>query len=48
MIILGLLRSMLKEKTLLLDLWGEAINTCVDFLNRSSTKSFQGKMPYEK
>ena len=38
---------MLKDKSLPLELWGEAINTCVYVLNRSSTKSFQGKTPYE-
>ena len=38
---------MLKDKSLPLELWGEAINTCVYVLNRSSTKSLQGKMPDE-
>ena len=45
--VVGLKRSMLKDKSLPLKLWGEAINTCVYVLNRSSTKSLQGKMPYE-
>ena len=44
---MGLIRSMLKDKSLPLELWGEAINTLVYVLNRSSTKSLQGKTPYE-
>ena len=44
---MGLIRSMLKDKSLPLKLWGEAINTCVYVLNRSSMKSLQGKTPYE-
>ena len=43
---MGLVRSMLKDKSLHLELWGGAVNTCVYVLNRSSTKSFQG-IPYE-
>ena len=43
---MGLVRSMLKDKILHLALWGDAVNTCVHVLNRSSTKSFQ-EMPYE-
>ena len=46
--IMGLVRSMLKEKELPLELWGEAINTCVYVRNRSSTKGVEGKTPYEK
>ena len=38
---------MLKDKSLPLELWGEAINTCAYVLNRSSMKSFHGKRPYE-
>ena len=45
--VVGLIRSMLKDKSLPLELWGEAINTCVYVLNRSSMKSLQGKTPYE-
>ena len=45
---MGLVRSMLKEKELPLELWGEAISTCVYVLNRSSTKGVKGKTPYEK
>ena len=41
------LRSMLEDKSLPLELWGDAINTCVYVLNRSSKKSLQGKTPYE-
>ena len=45
--VVGLIRSVLKEKSLSLELWGEAINTCAYVLNRSSTKSSQEKTPYE-
>ena len=45
---MGLVRSMLKEKKLPLELWGEAVSTCVYVLNRSSTKGVKGKTPYEK
>ena len=41
-------RSMLKEKNLPLELWAEAVNTCVYVLNRSYTKSLKGETPYEK
>ena len=44
--VVGLMKSMLKYKSLPLKLWSEAINTCVYVLNRSSTKSLQGKIPY--
>ena len=46
--IMGLVRSMLKEKELPLELWGEAVSTCVYVLNRSSTKGLEGKTPYEQ
>ena len=46
--IMGLVRSMLKEKELPLVLWGEAVSTCVYVLKRSSTKGVKGKTPYEK
>ena len=45
---MGLVRSMLKEKELPLELFGEAVSTCVYVLNRSSTKGVKGKTPYEK
>ena len=45
---MGLVRSMLKEKELPLELWGEVVSTCVYVLNRSSTKGVKGKTPYEK
>ena len=45
--ILSLVRSMLKEKSLPRELWGEAVNTAVYLLNRSSTRSLQGSTPYE-
>ena len=46
--IMGLVRSMLNEKHLPLELWGEAVSTCVYVLNRSSTKGVKGQTPYEK
>ena len=46
--IMGLVRSMLKDKNLPLELWGEAMSTCVYVLNRSSTKGVKGKTPYKK
>ena len=39
---------MLNEKELPLELWGEAISTCVYVLNRSSTKRLASLAPYEK
>ena len=45
--ILGLVRSMLKDKSLPLEFWGEVINTCVYVLNWSSTNCLQGKIPSE-
>ena len=39
---------MLKEKKLPLELWAEAVNTCVYVLNRSYTKSLKDVTPYEK
>ena len=45
--ILSLVRSMLKEKSLPRELWGEAVNTAVYLLNRSSTRSLKGGTPYE-
>ena len=44
---MGLMKSMLKDKSLPLELWGQAINFCVYMSNRSLIKSLQGKMPYE-
>ena len=46
--IMSCVRSMLKEKNLPLELWAEAVNTCVYVLNRSYTKSLKCKTPYEK
>ena len=45
---MGLVRSVLKEKRLPLELWGKAVSTCVYVLNRSSTKGVKGQTPYEK
>ena len=44
---MGLVRSMLKDKSLPLKFWDEAISTCVYVMNRSSMKILQRKMPYE-
>ena len=44
--IMSLVRSMLKEKQLPHELWGEAVSTVVYLLNRSSTHSLQGLTPY--
>ena len=41
--VMELMRSMLKGKKLPLELWEEAITTCVHVLNRSATKSLRGK-----
>ena len=38
---------MLKGKKLPLELWGEAVTTCVHVLNRSATQSLRGKTLYE-
>ena len=38
---------MLKWKKLPLELWGEAVTTCIHVLNRSAKKSLRGKTPYE-
>ena len=46
--IMSCVRSMLKDKRLPLELWAEAINTCVYVLNRSFTKSLLDSTPYEK
>ena len=39
---------MLKEKRLPLELWAEAVNTCVYVLNRSFNKSLLDSTSYEK
>jgi hypothetical protein len=45
--VVGTTRSMLKAKGLPGMFWGEAVNTAVYLLNRSSSKSIGGKTPYE-
>lgn len=40
-------RSMLKAKDLPAVFWGEAVTTAVYLLNRASSKSIGGKVPYE-
>lgn len=42
-----MVRSMLKEKDLPQELWGEVVSTFAYLLNCSSTKSLQGLTPYE-
>ena len=46
--IMSCVRSTLKEKNLPLELWAEAVNTCVYVLNRSYTKSLENSTPYER
>ena len=46
--IMSCVRSMLKEKNLPLELWAEAVNTCVYVLNRFYTKSLKDETPNEK
>ena len=41
------MRSILKDKSLPLKLWGKDISIRVYVLNRSSSKSLQGKTSYE-
>jgi transposase InsO family protein len=45
--VVGTARSLLKAKGLPSMFWGEAVNTAVYLLNRSSSKSIGGKTPYE-
>lgn len=45
--VVGTARSMLKAKGLPGMFWGEAVNTAVYLLNRSSSKRIGGKTPYE-
>ena len=45
--ILDMTRAMLKNKNLPKVFWGEAVSTAVYLLNRSPTKSLEGKTPYE-
>jgi transposase InsO family protein len=45
--VVGMARSMLKAKALLGTFWGEAVNTAVYILNRSPTRSLDGKTPFE-
>ena len=46
--IMSCVRSMLKEKKLALELWAEAVNSCVYVLHQSITKSLEEVTPYEK
>jgi hypothetical protein len=45
--VVGMARSMMKAKGLPGVFWGEAVNTTVYILNRSPTRSLDGKTPYE-
>jgi hypothetical protein len=40
-------RALLKQRGMPTELWGEAVMTMVHLLNRSPTKSLEGKTPYE-
>ena len=44
---LGMARCMLKAKQVPSTYWGEAVLTAVFILNRSFTRSVDGKTPYE-
>ena len=46
--IMSFVKSMLKEKRLPIELWAEAVNTCVYVLNQSFTKILLDSTPYEK
>ena len=46
--VVSMVRAMLKAKDLPRELWGEAVNTAVYILNRSSSKTLQGQTPHEK
>ena len=45
--VLGMARSMMKGMQVPGWLWGEAVSTAVFVLNRSPTRSVEGKTPYE-
>jgi hypothetical protein len=45
--VVGMARSMMKAKKLPNFFWGEAVTTAVYLLNRSYTRSVDGKTPYE-
>ena len=47
MTVVSMVRAMLKAKDLRRELWGEAINTAVYILNRSSSKTLQGQTLHE-
>jgi transposase InsO family protein len=39
--------NLLKQRGMLVEFWGEAVMTVVHLLNRSPTKSLEGKTPYD-
>src|SRR5664279_1160657 len=45
--IVGMARILLKAKRVPDEFWGEAVSTAVFILNRSPTKSMDGKTPFE-
>ena len=47
MIVMNMVRSMLKDKNLPHELWGEAVNTGVCILYRAPTRRLDGATPYE-
>ena len=46
-VVVNMVRSMLKDKNLPHELWGEAVNTSLHVLNRAPTRSLDGATPYE-
>ena len=44
---MNMIRSILKDKNLPHELWGEAVNTSVYILDRVPTRSSDGATPYE-
>jgi len=45
--VVGMARALLKQRGMPTKFWGEAVVTAIHLLNKSSTKSLQGKTPYE-
>ena len=45
--VVAMVRALLKQRGMPTKLWGEAVVTAVHLLNRSPTKSLQGKTPYK-
>ena len=45
--VVGMARSMMKAKSMLVRFWGEAVTTTVFILNHAPTKALKGKTPFE-